>query len=169
VGKKASVYLVEARVAGKNMEIHVGLARGKKGAEAVIDLAAAREKARELVAVAKLHGTNRKAVADRVEASELTMGQAWDRYLKDLKCRAQPIKPNSELPLKKARNKLDDWEDRKVRLITGEEVIDRFDLHAGIRATAPPPSRWGAGPRPPSTTPSRTSCTTRTRRSAPRR
>lgn len=31
VGKKASVYLVEKLVAGKNMKIHVGLARGKKG------------------------------------------------------------------------------------------------------------------------------------------
>ena len=29
VGKKASVYLVEKLVAGKNMKIHVGLARGK--------------------------------------------------------------------------------------------------------------------------------------------
>lgn len=145
VGLKASVYLVEARVAGKNMKIHVGLARGKKGAEAVIDLAAAREKARELVAVAKLHGANPKAVADRVEASELTMGQIWDRYLKDLKGRAQPIKPNSELALEKARDKLDDWEDRKVRLITGEEVIDRFDLHAvdkGHRTAAEQMGRW---------------------------
>lgn len=42
VGKKASVYLVEKLVAGKNMKIHVGLARGKKGDEQVIDLDTAR-------------------------------------------------------------------------------------------------------------------------------
>lgn len=83
VGKKASMYLVEARVAGKNIKIHAGLARVRKGAEAVIDLATAHEKAWELVAFAKLHGANPKADADRVEASELTMGQIWDRYLKD--------------------------------------------------------------------------------------
>ena len=35
VGKKASVYLVEKQVAGKNMKIHVGLDRGRKGDERV--------------------------------------------------------------------------------------------------------------------------------------
>lgn len=35
VGKKASVCLVEKLVAGKNMKIHVGLARGKEGDEQV--------------------------------------------------------------------------------------------------------------------------------------
>lgn len=37
VGKKASVYLVEKQVNNKNMKIHVGLARGRKGDEQVID------------------------------------------------------------------------------------------------------------------------------------
>ena len=48
VGKKASVYLVEKLIAGKNMKIHVGLARGKKGDEQVIDLDTARDRAREM-------------------------------------------------------------------------------------------------------------------------
>ena len=42
VGKKASVYLVEKLVAGRKMKIHVGLARGKKGDEPVIDVESAR-------------------------------------------------------------------------------------------------------------------------------
>jgi len=33
VGKNASVFLVEKKVAGKNMKIPMGLARGRKGAE----------------------------------------------------------------------------------------------------------------------------------------
>ena len=72
VGKKASVYLVEKLVAGKNMKIHVGLARERTGDEQVIDLDTARDRARELVATAKKHGANPKAIADRIEALHLT-------------------------------------------------------------------------------------------------
>jgi integrase len=145
VGKKASVYLVEKHVAGKNMKIPVGLARGKKGDEPIMELSAARNYARDLIATAKKHGANPKTIADQVEASELTLGQVWDRYVSDLLGRSQPIKPNSKLSLDKARDKLKDWEDRKVRLITGEEILKRFDLHAverGHRTAAEAMGRW---------------------------
>jgi len=42
VGKKASVYLVEKHVAGKNMKIPLGLARGKKDDDPIMELSAAR-------------------------------------------------------------------------------------------------------------------------------
>ena len=145
VGKKASVYLVEKLVAGKNMKIHVGLARGRKGDEQVIDLDTARDRARELVATAKKHGANPKAIADRIEASELTLGQVWNQYVSDLTGRSKPIKPNSLLSLRKGRDKFKDWEDRKVRLITGQEILDRFDLHAvenKHRTAAEAMGRW---------------------------
>lgn len=145
VGQKASVYLVEKRVAGKNMKIPVGLARGKKGDEPIMELSAARERARELIATAKKHGANPKAISDAVEASELTLGQIWDRYVKDLMGRDEPIKPNSLDSLEKARAKLSDWEDRKARLITGEEILERFDLHAvekKHRTAAEAMGRW---------------------------
>ncbi len=130
IGKKASVYLVEKHVAGKNMKIPVGLARGKKGDETIMELAEARLEAHKLVAKAKAHGANPKAIEDAVVASELTMGQVWEGYIHDLETRNEPIKPNSRLALDKARAKLSDWEDRKVRLITSDEIIKRFDLHA---------------------------------------
>jgi len=145
VGKKASVFLVEKLVAGKNMKIHVGLARGKKGDEQVVDLDTARDRARELVATAKKHGANPKSIAERIEASELTMGQVWDQYISDLTGRSKPIKANSLLSLKKARDKFKDWEDRKVRLITAQEILDRFDLHAVTnkhRTAAEAMGRW---------------------------
>ena len=66
VGKKASVYLVEKLVAGKHMKIHVGLARGKKGDEHVIDVESVRDRARALVAAAKKHGANPRDVAEQV-------------------------------------------------------------------------------------------------------
>lgn len=145
VGKKASIFLVEKMVAGKKMKIYVGLARGRKGAEQPLDLTKARANAFDLVATAKKHGANPKKIAEEVEASELTMEDVWDGYLKHLKTRAEPIKRNSELSLKKAREKLKDWEDRKVRLITGAEIVERFDYHAvekGHRTAAEAMGRW---------------------------
>lgn len=145
VGKRASVWLVERQVKGKNLKIHVGLAKGKKGAEPILDIETAREKARELSAVAVRHGTNPKKIADRIEASELTLGQVWSSYIDDLLGRARPIKPNSLDSLQKARNKMTHWEDRKVRLITGEEIIALFDHHAvklGHRTAAEAMGRW---------------------------
>lgn len=130
VGKKASVFLIEKRVKGKNLKIHVGLARGKKGDERPITLTAARDAAWGLAQEAVKHGTNPKRVADAIDAAEMTLGQAWDIYAKHLKGRAQPAKVNSIDSMEKARAKLKDWEDRKVRLITSQEIIDRFDLHA---------------------------------------
>ena len=132
-------------VAGKKLKIHVGLARGRKGAEKQMDLATARQKAFELVAVAKKHGANPKKIADKVEASELTFGQVWDGYLKHLKERSEPIKRNSELSLLKARDKFENWEDRKVRLVTAAAIVKRFDLHAierGHRTAAEAMGRW---------------------------
>ncbi|MGE4240745.1 tyrosine-type recombinase/integrase [Ramlibacter sp.] len=131
VGKKASIFLVEKMVAGKKLKIHVGLASGRKGAEKQMPLGTAREEAFKLVEVARKHGTNPKKIADKVEAAELTFGQVWDAYIKHLLEREDdPIKPNSELSVRKARDKFKDWEDRKVRLITAAEVIERFDYHA---------------------------------------
>ena len=145
VGKKASVFLVEKLVAGRKLKIHVGLARGRKGAERPIDLAAARQKAFELVAVAKKHRSNPKNIAARVEAAELTFGEVWNHYIDHLTTRAEPIKPNSKLSVDKARDKFKDWEDRKVRLITADEIIKRFDHHAvekGHRTAAEAMARW---------------------------
>ena len=130
VGARASVYLVERKVAGKKLKIPVGLAKGKKGAETPMSLDVARDKAREEIAKAIKHGANPKDIVDQIEASELTMKMVWSRYVADLTGRARPIKKNSLDSINKAWDKLKDWDDRKVRLITGQEVLDRFDLHA---------------------------------------
>ena len=130
VGARASVYLVEKTVRGKKLKIDVGLARGKRGAEKEMSIEKARDTARDKIADAVKHGTNPNRIADAIEAAELTFGMVWDRYIADLLGRARPIKKNSPDSINKARDKFEDWEDRKVRLITGQEVLDRFDLHA---------------------------------------
>jgi len=145
VGKKASVYLVDKLVAGKKLKIPVGLARGKKGDERPMAIAEAREKAWDLIQTAKRHGANPKHIGDRVEASELTMKDIWDGYLVSLLSQVPPIKPNSEKSIRTARAKLADWEDRKARLISSKEVLDRFDLHAVAkkhRTAAEAMGRW---------------------------
>jgi hypothetical protein len=92
VGARACVYLVEKRVQGKKFKIPVGLTKGKKGAERPVHLDVARNKARDLILVAVKHGAKPKKIADEVQASELTLGMVWDRYIADLKGRARPIK-----------------------------------------------------------------------------
>ena len=145
VGKKASVYLVEKLVAGKKMKIHVGLARGKKADEHVIDVESARDKARALVATAKKHGANPRDVAEQVEASELTLGDVFTRYRHHLTSRAQPAKANSLLSVDKAFDKFSDWQTRKVRLISAAEILTRFDFHSvtkGHKTAAEAMGRW---------------------------
>lgn len=145
VGARASTYIVEKMVQGKKLKIDVCLAWGKRGAEKPIPIDTAREKAREKIASAVKHGTDPNRIADEIEASELTFAMVWDRYIADLKGRARPIKKNSLDSIVKARDKFTDWEDRKVRLITGQEVLDRFDLHAvskGHRTAAEAMGRW---------------------------
>jgi integrase len=145
VGKKASVFLIDKMVKGKKLKIPVGLARGKKGDDPKMPLAVARERAWDLIKIAKAHGVNPKDIEESIEASELTLGQVFARYLKHLKGRAEPAKPNSILSLDKAIDKLKDWNGRKVRMITPSEVVDRFDLHAvekGHKTAAEAMGRW---------------------------
>jgi integrase len=145
VGKKASVYLVEKQVAGKNMKLHVGLARGKKGDEQIIKVEVAREKARLLVATAKKHGANPKHVTEQIEASELSLADVFARYRHFLESKQPPAKPNSLLSVDKAFSKLGDWKSRKVRLISAAEILERFELHAvtkGHKTAAEAMGRW---------------------------
>jgi integrase len=145
VGALATIYLVEKMVKGKKLKIDVGLAWGKRGGEVRMSLLKARAEALVKIAQAVKHGTNPNRIADEIEASELTFGMVWDRYIADLLGRARPIKKNSLDSINKARDKMEDWEDRKVRLITGQEVLDRFDLHAktkGHQTAAEAMGRW---------------------------
>lgn len=145
VGKKSVVYLVDKRVAGKKLKIPVGLASGKKGEDKPMTLTLAREEAWRLSQEAKKHGANPKDIAQAIDAAEITLGQVFDIYEAHLKGRAQPAKPNSMDSLAKARAKVKDWEDRKVRLITSQEIVERFDHHAvekGHRTAAEAMGRW---------------------------
>lgn len=145
VGKNASVFLVEKYVAKKKLKIHVGLARGRKGGEELMELDAARLKAFKLIESAKLHGANPKDIEEQLELSELTLKQIWDSYLHDLMTREEPIKPNSVLSIKKGRDKFADWEDRKVKHISADEILKRFDLIVGpeeYKTAAEAACRW---------------------------
>jgi len=145
VGARAAIYLVEKMVRGKKLKIVVGLAWGKRGGEAPMPLDKAREEARAKIATAVKHGTNPNKIADEIEASELTFGMVWDRYIADLLKRARPIKKNSLDSINEALDKFKDWEDRRVGLITGQEVLDRFDLHfydRGHKTAVEAMGRW---------------------------
>lgn len=82
-------------------------------------------------------------MADAIDAAELTLGRAWNIYAKHLKCCAEPAKKNSIDSMKKARAKLKDWEDRKVRLINSQKIIDKFDHHAVEKGHKTAPEAMG--------------------------
>lgn len=60
-----------------------------------MDAVTARHKAHELFSITKKHGVSPKAVAARIEACELTLGQVWDTYINALRSlRRRPRLPN---------------------------------------------------------------------------
>ena len=129
VGKTASVYLMDKSVNETKMKIPIGLAAGKKGAERVISLDKAREKAFEELSKAQKLGVNPRLHEKQKSADELTLGEVWDRYENYLRTRAKPAKENSFLALQKARDKLKDWEGMKVVSLRSQMIVDRFDHH----------------------------------------
>lgn len=147
VGKKAAVYYVETSVGPKSsVKVRVGLASGKKGAEQPISLEMARDLARRKIDEAKELGANPKKVAKAERDAALTMGAVWDDYTKHLTERKEkPIKPNSLKALKKARDKLADFESRLVNELTADDVLAVFDHHAnelGHQTAAEHMGRW---------------------------
>lgn len=147
VNKKSSAYLIDKTVNGKSMKIPVGLAAGRKGSEQVISIDRARKMAFAALAEAEKLGANPRSYEKQKRADELTLGDVWDMYENFLRNRAEPAKDNTMAAVKKARDKLKDWEDLKVSKLQSQQIVDRFDLHfstLGHPTAAEQMARWAS-------------------------
>lgn len=138
IAKTKKTYIVQRRVSGgKVIKAKVGNVSDFSN----IDMA--REEARNLIQIAKETGQNPNKVARLRLASEITLSEAFSQYREHLLGRPTPAKPNSLKVFDKAVRMLSLWKNRKVRDLSGQEIIHKFDcIAAKTRTTAEQTFRW---------------------------
>ncbi|ECO4187781.1 integrase [Salmonella enterica] len=103
----------------------------------------ARETARKFVETMKLTKRNPNAVKREAEASELTISEVFAQYRSHLMGRSKPAKPNTLNVLNKAENRLKEWENLRVKDLTGNEILRKFDeIASRARTAAEQTFRW---------------------------
>jgi integrase len=142
VQKSTKSYFAEKKVNGKNIRFVLGDAK-------TITLEKARETARSKLNEAVEHGASPNKIKKLRSAAEITFKEAWDNYIASLSSRPQKPKPHTFDNINKARERLarerPDWEARKIRTLTGQEVIDVFnEIAAKHRTTAEQLGRWAS-------------------------
>jgi hypothetical protein len=142
VGKTGKAYYAERKVSGKTIRFGLGDAK-------LMTLEEARELARKQIALAIENRESPNKTRKVRDAAEVTLGQAWDRYLAALQSRPQKPKQNSIDSIEKCRARLKrarpEWEKRRVKTLTGQEVVDVFnEVAAEHRTTAEQIGRWAS-------------------------
>ncbi len=103
----------------------------------------AREVARNFVQTMKLTKRNPNAVKRETDASELTVSEVFAQYREHLLGRTKAAKPNTLNVLNKAENRLKEWENLRVKDLTGNEILRKFDeIAARARTAAEQTFRW---------------------------
>ena len=103
----------------------------------------AREVARNLVQTMKLTKRNPNKIKRESDASELTISQVFAQYRQHLLGRAKPAKPNTLAVLDKAENRLSEWAGLRVKDLTGNESLRKFDeIASRARTAAEQTFRW---------------------------
>lgn len=86
---------------------------------------------------------NPNVVAREQSAAEITMGECFQRYRASLVSCAEPPKENSLRVFDKATVKLKSWEDIKVKELSSQVILERFDeIAKKTRTTAEQTFRW---------------------------
>lgn len=103
----------------------------------------AREVARELVQTMIATKRNPNRIKRETEASELTISEVFAQYRQHLLGRAKPAKPNTLAVLDKAQNRLSEWAGLRVKDLTGNEILRKFDeIASRARTAAEQTFRW---------------------------
>ncbi|EHQ3814261.1 tyrosine-type recombinase/integrase [Serratia nevei] len=103
----------------------------------------ARDVARNFVHTMKLTKRNPNAVKREADASELTISEVFAQYRQHLLGRAKPAKPNTLAVLDKAENRLSEWSGLRVKDLTGNEILRKFDeIASRARTAAEQTFRW---------------------------
>lgn len=131
VGKTQKSYLVQRRHGAKVFQVVVGNVSNF----ATIDTA--RAQAREKSDEVRVTGRNPNVAKRHRSAAEITLGQCFEDYRKFMTTRADPVKPNTVKSFDKARRKLASWENKRVKELHTDLILDRFDeIAAKTQTTA---------------------------------
>jgi integrase len=138
IAKTKKTYLIQRRLTdGKVIKAKVGNVSDFSTIEA------AREKARDMVQVAKETGKNPNSVERKKLADEITLSEAFTQYREYLLGRPKPAKLNTLAVLDRSISKFESWKNRRVKDLTGNEITQMFDsIAATKRTTAEQTFRW---------------------------
>ncbi len=96
----------------------------------------AREVAQQLVQTMIATKRNPNKIKRETDASELTISEVFAQYRQHLLGRSKPAKPNTLSVLDKAENRLKEWAGLRVKDLTGNEILRKFDEIASRARTA---------------------------------
>ncbi len=103
----------------------------------------AREVARQLVQTMIATKRNPNRIKRETEACELTISEVFAQYRNHLMGRSKPAKPNTLAVLDKAENRLSEWAGLRVKDLTGNEILRKFDeIASRARTAAEQTFRW---------------------------
>lgn len=103
----------------------------------------ARNVARNYAQSMKSTKRNPNVVKREADIAELTLSEIFAQYKQHLLGRSKPAKPNSIRVLDKAQQKLKEWERYRVRDLTGNVILKKFDeIASKTRTTAEQTFRW---------------------------
>ena len=103
----------------------------------------AREAARQLVQTMIATKRNPNKIKRELDLAELTVSEAFAQYRSHLLGRTKPAKPNTLNVLNKAENRLKEWQNLRIKDLTGNEILRKFDeLASRARTAAEQTFRW---------------------------
>ncbi|WET14767.1 site-specific integrase [Yersinia intermedia] len=96
----------------------------------------ARQVARQLVQTMIATKRNPNAIKREIDSAELTMSEVFAQYRNHLLGRSKPAKQNTLKVLDKAENRLKEWQGLRVKDLTGNQILKKFDEIAFLARTA---------------------------------
>ncbi|MEI9721370.1 tyrosine-type recombinase/integrase [Enterobacter kobei] len=103
----------------------------------------AREAARQLVQTMIATKRNPNKIKRELDLAELTVSEAFAQYRSHLLGRTKPAKPNTLNVLDKAENRLKEWQNLRIKDLTGNEILRKFDeIASRARTAAEQTFRW---------------------------
>jgi len=103
----------------------------------------AREVARQLVQTMIATKRNPNKIKREIDSAELTVSEVFAQYRNHLLGRSKPAKQNTLNVLNKAENRLKDWGSLRVKELTGNQILKKFDEIAfRARTAAEQTFRW---------------------------
>ncbi|HED3064665.1 TPA: integrase [Kluyvera ascorbata] len=103
----------------------------------------AREAARQLVQTMIATKRNPNKIKREADVSELTMSEVFAQYRQHLLGRSKPAKQNTLNVLNKAEKRLSEWSGLRVKDLSGNEILRKFDeIASRARTAAEQTFRW---------------------------